>query len=730
MISTKISLQALLIIIGAWTYVHGEVYGTCPTSSISQTGMYLIDYLRIYYESPYLISSSYSQDIPSTGFIQTVVYSPDENRVSPLVLHVKSRKFSQKAPLCGHITIENQPSPNASPLMGPNHFTLLPELYNDHFAWSNGPEVISFIPHSDRGGKYGNWLLGNTPGVDSGYVYRTTSASHLSPASVTPPDDASSTEESWHWLLNQQWRPQTQMYIRCVSGDSDIDDEADEFEDRLTDFFEVEYFSASEDEGAVELQTGVLFPSLPSVLDEHLRTSPIDCSDSVAMHLWDSSAALFLTVYVQHVIAAVGDPVQIASASSLSLSSDAAQQFAGSIVQDANKKPNKDKAEPSLDADNPDNTELGVLLGAELASSRSWRLFFHMLPLYPPPLSSPKNASAPQRTNGYYRIDEKYVELTRTGDMLNSVKIIVRSSKAGERQREKRAQFERDVLLYATQPGDYLWVWESKLVRDNDNENNNDNSITEDKIEEVLLRCTQRRHHEASGQVVLSFASFPAHRQVQMTQRIAQRVVHHYTVSVSLPTDNQQQASSVTVLQHGFGASQENVRHVQTKTPVRWSSLVSLSHRPLTYITEHLRWKEHKVGHALSSCFLYHAAITLPAPFIYAAEILCVLLGSKPVAMIQLSSPSEHQWKFPLVTELAKAVVETTDLYNLVGNASSSSFPVDYAVFTYGEDETLVLYRKNRRYLMETLLPRFTAQALHPMPFPSHHNHDPGTFVC
>lgn len=78
-------------------------------------------------------------EIPLTGFIQV------SRGKEPLALRIKA-KVEGHEPLCGRLTINDQPNPNTSPLVGPNDFKILPKLYNDHFAWSNGRECISFIP--------------------------------------------------------------------------------------------------------------------------------------------------------------------------------------------------------------------------------------------------------------------------------------------------------------------------------------------------------------------------------------------------------------------------------------------------------------------------------------------------------------------------------------------------------------------------------------------------------
>lgn len=92
-----------------------------------------------------------SHELPSSGFVQSWVMHPTDASVASelSMLRILSRRGDsvQNTPFCTHITIENQPSPNTSPLVGPNLFSLMPDLYNDHFAWSNGHESISFINH-------------------------------------------------------------------------------------------------------------------------------------------------------------------------------------------------------------------------------------------------------------------------------------------------------------------------------------------------------------------------------------------------------------------------------------------------------------------------------------------------------------------------------------------------------------------------------------------------------
>ena len=49
-------------------------------------------------------------------------------------------------------------------------------------------------------------------------------------------------------------------------------------------------------------------------------------------------------------------------------------------------------------------------------------------------------------------------------------------------------------------------------------------------------------------------------------------------------------------------------------------------------------------------------------------------------------------------------------------------FDVEIAKYKYRKDESLVLYRKNRTYVAESLLPYKESQALHPIPYPDVNN--------
>lgn len=63
------------------------------------------------------------------------------------------------------------------------------------------------------------------------------------------------------------------------------------------------------------------------------------------------------------------------------------------------------------------------------------------------------------------------------------------------------------------------------------------------------------------------------------------------------------------------------------------------------------------------------------------------------------------------MAELCQALVAAKQL---LGDA----LEVNYQIMRYGNDETVAFYRNNRQYLLDGLIPRGQAQALHPAPYP------------
>lgn len=89
---------------------------------------------------------------------------------------------------------------------------------------------------------------------------------------------------------------------------------------------------------------------------------------------------------------------------------------------------------------------------------------------------------------------------------------------------------------------------------------------------------------------------------------------------------------------------------------------------------------------------------------------------------IQYQSDSDASWKFPALSELVNGVISARLLLRNANGKNENKLDLQYQVWKYKNGEkvfdTLVIYRNASAYIAENILPRGTAQALHPMPFP------------
>ena len=85
---------------------------------------------------------------------------------------------------------------------------------------------------------------------------------------------------------------------------------------------------------------------------------------------------------------------------------------------------------------------------------------------------------------------------------------------------------------------------------------------------------------------------------------------------------------------------------------------------------------------------------------------------------MQYVTPSDDQHKFPLIRELVRGI-RLSSL--LPGNrtAGSAGEQIRLRVHSYHGDEALVIYRADKEWLADLLLPRRQAQALHIAPYSS-----------
>lgn len=131
-----------------------------------------------------------SSPIPSYGFLRSNIYIDPSATVTgdgDIDAHKKisfSFKLSRKVDrpiFCDTVEFINLPHPNSSPFVGGSVFTLMPELYNDKFAWTNGADYLSYALDSEGGS---TWIIGGEPGVDAGYVHIKADSDVMTPISL------------------------------------------------------------------------------------------------------------------------------------------------------------------------------------------------------------------------------------------------------------------------------------------------------------------------------------------------------------------------------------------------------------------------------------------------------------------------------------------------------------------------------------------------------------------
>lgn len=230
------------------------------------------------------------------------------------------------------------------------------------------------------------------------------------------------------------------------------------------------------------------------------------------------------------------------------------------------------------------------------------------------------------------------------------------------------------------QPGEYLWLWyEDRQAVDH----------TASRVE-LLVECLSRQDG------IRVFRYFPTNRLDTMTQSILQQNTD--LLVVSLPSSSAGEHEGEGLLRATLKGQSLDI-----------SLVVAIGREIEGFVWDFIHYKE-KTLTAVPACFLYHAAVSMPHVLVYAAEMICLLAGGKPVVMVQYNSPSDHQWKFPLVQKLTRGIVAAKAKYG-------ESFPIDYTVFAYENEETVVFYRRTRRYLVDMLRPQQQAQALHLLPY-------------
>eukprot|EP00981_Chlorochromonas_danica_P002144 scaffold428_cov168-Ochromonas_danica.AAC.9 len=296
----------------------------------------------------------------------------------------------------------------------------------------------------------------------------------------------------------------------------------------------------------------------------------------------------------------------------------------------------------------PDNS-LALLVNAEHASQAGWRL---TLRLVQREAIDHAEKSIILTARGFYSLGFNILPLSYTQQIMHYRKMTSE--------------------LTALNVGDYAWLW----YRTNQTESDHQER------EELLVQCI------TSSPITMVFRFFPTNR-----KDIMKRSILHENLDVLVLRLNNSGQLSATL------AGQDVVLY----------NSVTIGPNLEAFIWKYLFYKENEFPDHLSACFFYHAAVSMPQVLVYAGELLCLIAGGKPVVMVQYTSPTDHQWKFPLVEKLTRGIVAAKEVFG-------ESLGIDYTTFYSGQEETVIFYRTNRRYLVDLLRPYHEAQALHLLP--------------
>lgn len=462
------------------------------------------------------------QDFPPTGFIQSTFVGTD-------VPFLFKTTFQIKAPaLCQTLEFVNLPNPNPSPFMKGPIFQLMPDPVNNKFVWTNGQDIISFIPSSDDGG-YGTWIVGIDAGVDAGYVYIKPNGDTLTPLSLE------SDKVTWFWLNNKNWIAQPNTKLLC--RDESV------LPINRQSFFSIEYFDI---ESKTDFQS--VFIPLYNVLPSFIRAPNPDGSKepiadtAIEALYFDISVNAWRSLTNLKVLAAMGEP---------------------NLILDPNSK-------------NKVGHEIGHLVNVEHAHY-GWRFTLRYSQLTP-------------SSTGINEVCVIYSSLGCQSD-------VCISSLSTSQLQLYTDNTSKQLSLLKT--GDFVWLWynigirpasgvisEPALDLSDDDKNLNRN-------DEVLLECIAVSNNTAV------FIYYPSDR----VNTMHQKVLHRDTSFVIMHRELQEN----DVVSIWFEI--DGVELVSLGVYTLGSDLVS-------FVKSYLVDKEVSLPH-MSSCYLYHAAVSLPRPLVY-----------------------------------------------------------------------------------------------------------------
>ena len=238
-------------------------------------------------------------------------------------------------------------------------------------------------------------------------------------------------------------------------------------------------------------------------------------------------------------------------------------------------------------------------------------------------------------TNGwalYFRLSDKGSEVERrvevgTEGLLNGVGIEELSTEEMEVMVKKF-----DTAIAMSKQGSYLWAWLKVGMND---------------VEPYILRCEGTSDQlwgeddsKVGGLSTISVFSYHDSNRRHIMQR---SVLDRHTERLVVTRKEIGRLNNRAVGAEGqlFDQPTEELSSSYTYTlngkhSVKLLGLVSIGPDAISWIQDYLNSHDGILASDVPSCFFYHGGQAIPEPFVYAAEILCVLMGAKPLSMVML----------------------------------------------------------------------------------------------
>lgn len=212
--------------------------------------------------------------------------------------------------------------------------------------------------------------------------------------------------------------------------------------------------------------------------------------------------------------------------------------------------------------------------------------------------------------------DEVLLEIEGSGNIRGGA-FSVRHLTSEERQKALRSAQQ---YVAAAKPGDFVWLWIAPIPAAEGEAfqyvPHIEKELTE-RADEILVKCVAR-----ANQTIL-FEYYPTDRLQAMRGTILQSDTTFLSATLHLDSSGELQDLNLAI----------NGR------PIALSAAFPIG-PPVQVVSFLRRYIETKEGrpNGMSSCYMYHAAASMPQALLYATEILCVLMGFKPLTLVSLTT--------------------------------------------------------------------------------------------